>query len=333
MRLKIKIDEKLEALIVRDLMNDEIRMSNLHKIHNVPKYRVKEIRIRYNIPVRDWKKLSKSKVEKIIEVFLKTGNGAETARQLNMQTVTVNKCLRENGIKVKAHCKRKFNLNDDYFEKIDSPQKAYWVGFIAADGCLYQTGNTKMIKIALQERDRSILEEFKKDISFEGNIHLLKMKKGQNILNIAPHSIKMFDNLLKVGLFPRKSLDLKFPTFEQIPQEYITDYIRGYFDGDGSVGDYARKERPNAKKYSVHFCGTKEFLLSLMEYLNHIGIIFNVKLDKRHKNDINSYSFRFSGLKRVCLFFDKIYRPNYFSLERKRLKFEMYKKHLETKNA
>ena len=333
MRSKIKIDEKLESLIIMDLLNDEIRMSNVHKIYNVPEYSVKEIRIKHSIPVRDWKKLPQSKVRKIIESFSRTGNGAKTAKELEMPVVTVNKCLRENGIKAKVHCKRKFNLNDDYFEKIDSPQKAYWVGFIAADGCLYQKDNTKVIKIAIQERDRTVLEEFKKDILFEGNIAFFKMKKGQNILTVAPYSIKMFDDLGKIGLFPRKSLELMFPTFDQIPEKYIIDYIRGYFDGDGSVGDYARKERPNSKKYCVQFCGTKEFLESLRNYLNSIGIIFNTKLNKRHNNNINSYSLRFSGLKKVCLFFQKIYRPDCFSLARKKIKFESYKKHLDNKHA
>lgn len=78
--------------------------------------------------------------------------------------------------------------------------------------------------------------------------------------------------MAKLGCVPNKSLVLKFPTEEQVPKHLISHFIRGYFDGDGSVSKYA-------KNIKVNFTGCTNFITSLRDYLASIKVVPQNKLN------------------------------------------------------
>ena len=119
----------------------------------------------------------------------------------------------------------------------------------------------------------------------------------------------MIKDLKKLGCIERKSLTLTFPTEEQVPKKYIYDFIRGYFDGDGTLSFDRRRKTPQAR---FGFAGTKEFLLSIQNELE-----INLALQSRG----NAYAFVVSGNKQAKKFFDKIYNNPTRYLKRK---YELY---------
>jgi hypothetical protein len=121
------------------------------------------------------------------------------------------------------------NFDENYFETIDAEEKAYFLGFISADGCVIErNGNCRVLSIHINKQDIDILEKFKKEINYEGEISMGKSRS--RMCTIFCTSMKMFNDLSKYNVTPRKSRILKFP---KLPENMIHHYMRGYFDGDG----------------------------------------------------------------------------------------------------
>jgi len=158
----------------------------------------------------------------------------EISKNLKIKVSRIYKYLKEIDIlKSKRESQTKLIHNINYFEKIDNKRKAYFLGLLYADGCNTRTG----FAISLVEQDKYILELLKKDMKFSGNLNfLIKRSETQNNqFRLSLTGQKISKDLEKLGLFPKKSLILEFPTKEQVPENFIHHFIRGYFDGDGSV--------------------------------------------------------------------------------------------------
>lgn len=111
----------------------------------------------------------------------------------------------------KRKCK-KYPLNDFYFSKIDTEEKAYWLGFIAADGCVFERPNCgSTLSFSLNIKDRGHLEKFLKDIKSSA---LIKEKSGSGygentlIASLTINSTQLVNDLKKYGIVPKKSLVL-----------------------------------------------------------------------------------------------------------------------------
>lgn len=127
--------------------------------------------------------------------------------------------------------KKKYKHNDKFFIKL-TPVSAYWLGFIVADGCLYLgKRGEKNFYIALNYSDIKHLKNFKKAMKTNAKIRYIKSNKSVH-LNF--YSVdKIFDSFVKLGVKPNKSLRIENI---RIPNGLTSHFIRGVFDGDGSVG-------------------------------------------------------------------------------------------------
>lgn len=148
---------------------------------------------------------------------------------------------------------RKYNINQDYF-KIWSSNMAYILGLWFADGCIYRD---RMFDITLHVKDKYILKKIAKELSYEGNIYDCVDKQAARI-NFS--CVVIYNDIVSLGGKEAKSNDIKFPT--TIPKEYLRDFIRGYFDGDGCVMNLK-----NNRINSAFTSGSKEFLDSLLKIL------------------------------------------------------------------
>lgn len=155
---------------------------------------------------------------------------------------------------------RIYSLNECYFEKIDTREKGCVLGFIYADGCVDQNNRRYSLSFGQQTRDREILEYIKECLGYSGPIRYDQLSKLNEQIyycdRLKISSKKLIKDLNKHGVTPRKSLILEAP---QIEQEFIGSFIRGYFDGDGHVGIYARKDC-DSKHPGINFSGTLEVL-------------------------------------------------------------------------
>lgn len=197
--------------------------------------------------------------------------------------------------------KRKFPVNDNFFEKIDTEEKAYILGFIYADGCNHELSHR--LEISLAEQDEDILVRISKTLLY-GNINVKKYKKRknsqQNKIGLYIVSRKISKDLKLHGCPARKTFILKFPTLTDNLRQH---FIRGYFEGDGMLKIYKRKHN-NYQEANFSIVSTKEMLIEISKQFIELGV--NSTINKRHKNRLNNnFTLRVSGnqqIKKVCDF-------------------------------
>jgi hypothetical protein len=148
--------------------------------------------------------------------------------------------------------KKKYHSNERFFCKIDYIS-AYWAGFIAADGTL--TFKDNGISIGLNNKDKYHLLKFKEAIQTNSPI---KEVKSNNSARIGLYSKELFNSLVKRGIKPNKSLSI---SHVNIPDKLMPHFIRGVFDGDGSISG-------NDKSH-IQLCisGNKPFLEQIQNFL------------------------------------------------------------------
>ena len=164
------------------------------------------------------------------------------------------------------------SYNKSYFKVIDTEAKAYWLGFIYADGCV-KSGGLDVLEIGLSIKDVKHLYKFKHDIEFFGEIKEKCVGKYQSC-RLRLFGKEIIEDLINQGAYPRKSLVLEFPKL--VPQHLLRHFVRGYFDGDGSV--YVSND-----KLSISFLGTDNFLNDLQSLFISELSLTKVKIYK-HAN-------------------------------------------------
>lgn len=212
----------------------------------------------------------------------------------------IKKISQQERSKIQSNNARKYNINQDYF-KTWSHNMAYMFGFWCADGCIY---SGKIFDITVSKKDKYILKRFAQELQYEGNLYDYVDRQACR-LNFS--CVIIYNDILTLGGKENKSMDLEFP---QIPEEYLSDFIRGYFDGDGSVFN-VKGDRIN----TAFTCGSKKFLDSLLEKLRKYANVEGGSYDP------SSYSLRF-GKKDSYKIAQYMYKnnPELFLL-RKRKKF------------
>lgn len=130
---------------------------------------------------------------------------------------------------------------------------AYLFGFWCADGCIY--GNSKF-DITVHNKDKYILKKFSEELKYEGQLYDYVDRQVSRI-NFSCKVI--YDDIIKLGGCENKSKILQFPN---IPHEYLPDFIRGYFDGNGCITNLK-----GGRINSAFTSGSKDFLDALHKHL------------------------------------------------------------------
>lgn len=130
--------------------------------------------------------------------------------------------------------KKRYSLDRDYFEIIDTEEKAYWLGFIYADGCVRKLEGKANVTIGLNPKDEIHLEKFKKCIKSNVPISKYIHPKGlYETSRITINSTKMAYDLVKLGCVPNKTYERI--TIPDIEEGLKIHFIRGFLDGDGWI--------------------------------------------------------------------------------------------------
>lgn len=228
--------------------------------------------------------------------------------------------------------KKEKSYNEHYFDCIDTEEKAYWLGFIFADGYIYSSplDQTKKridwnFELCAKGDDKEHMEKFAKAIGYNKELTITKAdKNGHTRCRVCLSSEILWKQLNSLGCTPRKSLTLKFPD-ESIfkSKDLIRHFIRGYFDGDGCIS-YGNKEH-TIPTYQI--LGTKEFLEAIMKYLNIKETLFH----NHYEEDNLTMYIRSSGRKAIQLF-HKLYDNCSLYLKRKYDRFIYFCRIFEKSN-
>lgn len=229
---------------------------------------------------------------------------------------------------------RKYKLNVNYFNKIDSHEKAYILGFLYADGYNREDGISFTQKIERVD----ILEKIKNALESDAPIRRFK----DDYYKLELFSEIIVNNIESLGVIKNKSLKLKFPSENICPYEFMSSFILGYFDGDGCVWNGKRKKmivKDNCNKNGyreriIHnvkftFTGCESFIIPLQEFLINNKIVYSkTKLNKsKAKNPNNNTcdkvcTLEYSGRKQLRNLYNYMYSKSPIWCDQKRLKFE-----------
>lgn len=237
------------------------------------------------------------------------------AKMYNVGHKTIAKILDELGIKRTGQSKRKYMMNEYYFDCINNQNKSYILGFLWADGHVENTKST--ISISLEEHDRNILEKMRHDINSQKELEFIdysnKHDFGYNYKNqyrLLLYSSHMCKSLNKLGMHHDKSLTATFPS---IREDLLSHFVRGLFDGDGSICRYKHKHGFN---YTLTITTTESLCKDLIKIANDTLGINSHMYDASNHNGITKV-FNISGKIQVKTFMDWLYKDCELKLDRK----------------
>ena len=188
------------------------------------------------------------------------------------------------------------------FEKIDTEEKAYWLGFLYADGSV--GSKEDKIELGLAEKDLKHIEKFKTFMNINNKISYREKTKSYRM---SFRSAQCKQDLINKGCVPKKSLILNFPNENQVPKYLIRHFIRGYFDG---AGWFTNTE----KCFQVGIIGTENFINGFLDSIENIdkkNKIFDV-----HRED-GAKRYVFGAYNDVLNFLNWIYKDSNIYLDRK----------------
>lgn len=223
---------------------------------------------------------------------------------------------------------RRYKVNDAYFDKIDNEHKAYWLGFMLADGYLVNSGHaTESFGMTLDIKDKYILKQLQKDLETDYPIHEYESHNAfdgktfiSNNCKIIIKSKRIFARLKELGFCTDKSHNAYIPE-DSIPPELLHHFVRGYFDGDGSLAKSGGKYHT----YDFKLVGTYEVIHRVMEILGK-----NVKLTQRFpERDNNNWQLNLCGDKQVFQICQWMYDGATIYLERKFERYQILSKKYE----
>lgn len=249
-------------------------------------------------------------LQQAYDLIVNKGYSANKAsKELGIDNGTMRKRLKEKYGQIFLPDGKK-QIDSMFFNKIDTEEKAYWLGFLTANGY----ANDNSIELALAEKDKKHVENFKIAIKSQHTISKKTFKINNITINVYRINIKdkqMANDLRSYGLINNKSYDAFIPSENQIPNNLFRHYIRGIFDGDGSIynGDNG---------INISFITQSEQMQK--DFFNAIKKHLNIEMSVRARNAI--FELRLFSKKNVYEFLSWIYDDNTICLERKYNKFK-----------
>ena len=190
-----------------------------------------------------------------------------------MSAYSIGKAMGASGASIQFHLRRagltlrpikKYSCDEHFFDVIDTEEKAYWLGFLAADGCVlrYPKPGTTAVTLNLAETDADHVAKFALAVKATYPVHIRKHGSSQRQAALVLRSEIMVESLIRHGLVPRKTYSLKYPT--TIPRNLQRHFIRGVIDGDGNLGI----DRKTGSPY-MSVLGTRPMIDGMRDRINN----------------------------------------------------------------
>lgn len=264
--------------------------------------------------------LSQKVIDKIIYDYTVNRYGLiKTGKQNDVGERIVRRILLENKIHIRSQSeaaiianiqRRQFNLNDNYFSS-ENERMAYLLGFLASDGTIDKKNNR--IKIGLSSVDKDFLIMIKKELGYEGDILDYQTSNGFNVSELTFTSQQIKKDLAKYNIVPNKTFTYTFP--ESLNKKYWIDFIRGYFDGDGSVSTAG----PHAIRWQI-CAANKQVLEKIIDFFYEEYSIEKVSiLVQMKEHPLYYFQYSTTATKKI---FSILYKENCLKLPRKYFKFK-----------
>lgn len=245
------------------------------------------------------------------------------AKQLNVKEGRVSWYIKRNiGTRSCSEAARKYNCDEKFFDTIDTEEKAYWLGFLYADGYVSSANAySHYIGLSISNKDHNHLEKFKTSLKANHPIHTYKVSNGYNpnseYCRLLIASKQLYSDAIKQGILEHKTDILKPPNIEE---SLVKHFIRGYFDGDGCIAHNTKRN-----DYTIKILGTKELLDFIKQFVEDNNIAKINRYYKRHSDDIVQ-CLEIGGNFQALKFCDIIYSDSTIWLDRKHERYISLKK-------
>lgn len=211
---------------------------------------------------------------------------------------------------------RIYDVDESYFEVIDTPNKAYFLGFLYADGSVTDddTNIKYTINLIIKKSDIEIVESFRNELKTN---QVICVRDVDNTVGIRISSKKMVKDLVRLGCMQAKTHKLEFP--EWLRDGLIRHFIRGYFDGDGCI---THGILGNIISPCINICGRKGFLDFIqMAFISNIDFKYKeLKPRMRHGNIHDISELVYGGRLQIGRLYDYFYFDADLYLNRKKHK-------------
>lgn len=308
--------EKLKQVVEHTITIQELSLL-FNKTDSSVRYCLQKNKIEYKTKYKELQDLDK---DTIISLY-KEGKSMRSIGQLLNCSMG---CIKNKLIKYKCSIReknehKKFKVDSTFFNVIDSEAKAYFLGLMYADGCISKDSN--IFSICLQESDKNILESFLKVLKSDKSLYIRENKDKREgfkhckkcyILQVSDANLHF--NLIDKGCIPQKTSTLRFPTKEQIPSYLYSHFIRGFFDGDGSISN---------NKTDSHFSiiGTLDMVKNIQNILINDVKVKETKISMYKCKIDTVYTLQYSGRRQILKILEWLYKDATYFIERKYNKF------------
>lgn len=317
-----KLEEYWEEIRVKYVEKKQSLMS-LAKEYSCDRQTIRRLLEKHGETIRDAKKQNKKEIpyeiqKQIIYNYTVLKKGLiPSGKPFGVSQRKVKEILQRNNVYIRSYIEskdnlRKYSVDDNYF-KTQSHNMAYILGLLASDGNISSKENGVFIQLKVE--DKKILEDINKEIKNTRPIkEFERSDREEKVAKLAFWSFTIKKDLAHYGVVPQKTFTLKPPEF--LLPEYRISYIRGYFDGDGSIsqGEYSAQFKIGG--------ASKEVVQWIKDvFSTQYGIIANLRTVKGKLSENRDWYEITYYAKRVKEIFDVLYVKNSLYLERKHQKF------------
>lgn len=266
-----------------------------------------------------------NKKDLIIDLYKQKHGTVYIAKQTGYSVSYIWKKLKDWDVPIWSHHEiaSKYSFNEHFFDCIDTEEKAYWLGFIYADGYITKGHLRNGLGIAISIKDIDHLKKFKEAIKATNPIRIYTSKTGfkenTQYCRLVLHSKTLCDAAIKQGVVEHKTNILKPPPF--LPDELKHHFIRGYIDGDGCIAcSHIKKKTMVSLGYTVKILGTEQILDFIKKFVEDHEIT-KIKRYYKRKPEHIVQSLEITGNRKAKQFLDYIYKDATVYLERKHQRY------------
>lgn len=222
----------------------------------------------------------------------------------------------------KSNINRKHKLNINYFQNIDSEQKAYWLGLLWADGSMSKTATRcagkNRLTLTQNEINKYHLEQLKYDIESTQPLRQTKSSYSPyKLFTLDINCRKLCADLEYLGL----TIKEERTSIPNIQEDLIPHFIRGYFDGDGCLSIYTQNvNNSKINRQELSFTGNPEFIKTLQNYLTNTLGLSETKI-KTYKRTSKATTLRYGKISDIQKIYDYLYKNSTRFLKSKHQKF------------
>lgn len=234
--------------------------------------------------------INKELREEIIRRYQNFESVFKISREMGLYPQKVKSVLKDANIENISYSKRaNNNLLENYFETIDSEEKAYWLGWLITDGCISRNS----ISFSLQKRDLEILKSFEMDIGLSNKIKPF----NTNYYRLSFCCKKMVVDLAKYGIVENKTFTVDLP---KLDRKFYPALLRGCFEGDGSITICTTRGKTECE---FSFTGNKQCVVS---FNNLVSELTGIPKKNVVKNQ-NIFRVRWSSKREIEKIFNVLY--------------------------